>query len=1315
MSTTGQVIGTVVGAVVGFWTGGLSYVALGAAIGGAIGGYIDPPKGPHTIGPRLEDRKVQGYTYGFKLPRFYGTMETAGCVIWVEGDQYVEHKNTKKTGGKGGGSKSTSTTYTYSVTFAVALAQCTERAIIGVRKIRIGTTIFYDAGSNDLDSIIASNLTQALSWKFYDGRDDQEPDPRMQADRGVGNVSGRPGLCYLVIYDLDLTEKFSNTLAAAQVKVELVAEIGAASLSADALMTMDATVNSYDRRVGGMFSDSSSCSYSVIQHDSFYSTAQSVWFYKYVFGEGQSRTASSATGISITTQTVDNYIVDSDRAFCIFQVIPPYPNNDRYNLWFYEPFEAAASSATYYDADMSVYKIKRVAVSGDEWFFASHEGMEITKFINGDWELKSSASYSVGTLALSDSFVFCSKFEAYDAATLTIYKFARSDLSLVDTWTTTYTGKIFALTAVDDTLVCSWVTGGAILAWHNGAYVDNLGVLAQAIANNTTNDCVAWLKAISLYPPCFVFGSDRVAQNYQVYLGHPTFIRQPAKLRDVITSECSLVGLDSTDLNLTSLTNSDVRGYASIGASSVRSALEPLQAAWPFDVTQSGYKVKFISRGGASVVTIPETDLGTREGKSQQESLLVTEREMSEQIASTVTISYLDADRDYETTEQNSYRPGTTSVSERRVELALVMTAEEAAQAADVLLKKEWAERISIGPFTLPPTYSNLEAADIVTIQHRGRSVVAVLTKVNYLPDGRVECYAKATSGAAYTSTAQGSTPLSVPPSVVPLRGTTQAVLLDIPMLLAAQDTPGISAAVYGKASGWPGGVLLRSDDSGQTWGSQTGFLNASEVFTATTALPTGISTLVDAASTLTVTADWSGADLFSITDAQLFNLGNIAAFGADGRWEILAFKTVVDNTVSYTLSDFLRGRFGTEWAMSLHQIGDRLVMLDANNADFIGLPLATINSLRLWRAVTDGDVISSAPDIQHVYAGVNLKPLSPVYLDGSRHPTTFDWSLDWTARSRTPVEPFAGLATPLGESSELWDVEVWNSTYTTMKRTFSSLTAAHLDYTSTQQTSDFSAAQPTLYLKIFQISATVGRGYPLQNSISCVIKTDGTNYSPTVLSLSPLLYYKLDGNTTTVIDAGSAASNATASGSGITYQQSSLLTAATPGFSFLGSGSGGITSPHLAAMNGAYSVVLLVKPTSLAADNGLFHKGNAAVSGQEGHYVRIGTNGKIYVDLFNGTWSLNGTTNAAISVNEQAHFVFVYNGATQYTIYKNGSLFETLTLAAAAINNTTSLSIMCAYYNAGPVISLVGYMDEFTWFTTQLSAAQADQLYKES
>ena len=102
MSSAGQAIGYVVGAIAGYFTGGASYVLLGAAIGGAIGSALDPPKGPNIVGPRLSDRRVQVASYGYQLPRLYGTMEGAGCVFWVEGDSLAEHEHKKRQGGKGG-------------------------------------------------------------------------------------------------------------------------------------------------------------------------------------------------------------------------------------------------------------------------------------------------------------------------------------------------------------------------------------------------------------------------------------------------------------------------------------------------------------------------------------------------------------------------------------------------------------------------------------------------------------------------------------------------------------------------------------------------------------------------------------------------------------------------------------------------------------------------------------------------------------------------------------------------------------------------------------------------------------------------------------------------------------------------------------------------------------------------------------------------------------------------------------------------------------------------------------------------------------
>ena len=55
---SGQSIGSIIGGIIGVvltpFTGGASLLVTSAlmAAGGLIGGLLDPPKGPHTVGPR---------------------------------------------------------------------------------------------------------------------------------------------------------------------------------------------------------------------------------------------------------------------------------------------------------------------------------------------------------------------------------------------------------------------------------------------------------------------------------------------------------------------------------------------------------------------------------------------------------------------------------------------------------------------------------------------------------------------------------------------------------------------------------------------------------------------------------------------------------------------------------------------------------------------------------------------------------------------------------------------------------------------------------------------------------------------------------------------------------------------------------------------------------------------------------------------------------------------------------------------------------------------------------------------------------------
>ena len=64
----------------------------------------------------------------------------------------------------------------------------------------------------------------------------------------------------------------------------------------------------------------------------------------------------------------------------------------------------------------------------------------------------------------------------------------------------------------------------------------------------------------------------------------------------------------------------------------------------------------------------------------------------------------------------------------------------------------------------------------------------------------------------------------------------------------------------------------------------------------------------------------------------------------------------------------------------------------------------------------------------------------------------------------------------PLGEAEERYEVDILDGA--TVKRTLTATTPA-ATYTAAQQTADFGAPQPSVSLRIYQLSATRGRGTP--------------------------------------------------------------------------------------------------------------------------------------------------------------------------------------------------------------------------------------------
>lgn len=1105
--SAGQWIGTIAGAVAGFFLGG--NVALGASLGGMLGGIIDPPKGPSVTGPRLDDQSFTASSLGVPLARGYGTFPVAGNIVWLEGDQYREVTTTEEQGGKGGGGQEV-TSYKYYATFAVSLLRVTDPSqTVKLRRLWIGTDLVYDAAdfadtvlpppvgtvfADKLDSIIASSAVgQGVNFTFYSGTDDQTPNPRWQADKGVNAVSGFPGRAYIVIEDLDLT-KYSNTLAMAQVKAELSVSSSTSTWIKYADLYDTDGVSPEVRKIYSVNPTPVGIEYYIEKSTELYNIPYAIDHYELVLGEdhrlidsleipdefGTPYTWTSPASITLCQSDANIHISVQER------LASPITRVRFFNIGQDNEF-----SPSYITSDMP-YAGGMTAChdAGETFIFGGLSTQAIRKFIGTNLSGKTSASYSILSGGVSENYLF--GVANISSSQTTVYKFSRDDLSLIDTYTQSVPNGSATIYVESDSVFFTLALNH-VYRWESGVVVADLGAVSRYVVSPLSSRPLSWFYVKNTDPPFVeVVFQDTNNVPQQLDIGYSIVPAAVASLRDIVESECGIAGVSASDLDLSALTDSDVRGYRISQSGSIRSALEQLQACFPFDLAQSGYKLRFVSRGGASLATILETDLGTHRSGDDASVLLPFVREMDSQLATKISVRHLDPIREYDIGEQYAERPALNSLNERTIDLSVVMTADEAAKVADILLSKEWVERVDIGPFNLPPTWKGIEAADIVTIEHRGQAHTARVTRAEYLNDGMITCSAKLSAAQSYTSTAVGETPAITGQSLVALKGTSTGIFLDVPVVAAQQNNVGMSFAAYGVASGWPGCVTLRSDDAGNSYQSVFSTNASASVFRANTSLGIGRTGIVDASSSLTISEVSRNPSLSSISLSSAASGQNLAAVGIDGRWEILSFLTVVDNgDDTWTVSDFVRGRYGTEWAIPLHQTGDMFILLSPSSVGFFGLPSAALGAARLYRTVTQGANLDSAQDESYTYLAENLRPLSPIMIKGHRDPITYDWHISWVRRSRLPVEPFSGVVTPIGESSEVYEVDVCDSSFSTVKRTFSGITSESLVISSANQISDYGANVTTVYLRVAQVSTVVGRGRQAEQSLTHVLPDD--------------------------------------------------------------------------------------------------------------------------------------------------------------------------------------------------------------------------------
>lgn len=1052
----------------------------GNILGLGIPGWLDKKFGPpEQEPPAIGDLSVQSSTYGVGIGRVHGKIAVLGNVIWLEGNQMRPVISKKKQGGKGGSSGQTVETVSYFATFAVALCDAPPEGISAVTRIWVGNDLIYNGDADDFATIYAggknvsgkpgiaqmfNSAGRAGSIRVYSGADDQMPDSRMEADIGAGLCPAFRGTCYAVLYDWPL-EKYGNTIAGTQVKVELVT---AASNENPTLIT-SVSVRAPTSTTGS----DTACAFMLDEDGSSYvlnrEDSGNIFGYRLLSnGRYASRRWDANIGGNPIPLSGD---IDAN-TFCSFSVSADvlYVGDDQYSL----------QSGT---------------VNGTSLVFRRGDYLVITREFSGQTEIRvydANAEYSpfvdLSPLA-SVSYPVLVQLAITDAGTLigmeedgeTIVVLDCSDLTETSSFT-------LASTFLFD------AEAGQSAAYFDGDYF----YVVDSSSNEMIIISVADEQEVGRYtlptpgahqsPPNirikvkygiiarFMSGNHSGALPSKIYyMKSPLSSGGTAYLSDVVEAELIRSEfIRPEDVDVSDLATDILRGYRLAGSKTIATCIQPLQAAYPFDLVMSGYQIKAVRRGGSASVSIPIEYLDARNFGSEIGVQLESNREMDSQLPRQVIVKHLDPARDYDPNEQySSERLSTASVDSVSLDMPLSFTPDEAAKVADVTLNVAWVQRTEC-KFKLPPTYLNLEPCDVVSVSADYGAFELMITEANVSASGIVDITAIYNSSPAYTSQAVGGDGIDVVQEI-PLSGNAEIFLIDCPSIRNVDNEHGFGAAMAGTTSTFPGGMLFRSDDNEQTWRNVQSWDLPVTCGYARTPLAAHDGLVIDRTSTLQV--DLITGELESITEAQMMTGLHWCAYGADERWELIRFSTAtLQSDGSYIISNLLRGLRGTEWATGLHEDADQFIFLDDADTMFIGADAADLAINKQWRGIANGQTISDGTTINFAYRGVNLMPLSPVH--GSATLSVNDWIFAWDKRTRWQGSLWkTGVSLIMGEASESYQIDIMDGA--DVVRTLTAATET-VTYTSAQQVADFGSNQTTIEAMVYMISADVGRGFPL-------------------------------------------------------------------------------------------------------------------------------------------------------------------------------------------------------------------------------------------
>jgi len=516
-----------------------------------------------------------------------------------------------------------------------------------------------------------------------------------------------------------------------------------------------------------------------------------------------------------------------------------------------------------------------------------------------------------------------------------------------------------------------------------------------------------------------------------------------------------------TDFDVSEVSG-DLVGYVQAEVTSARALLAPLLEVFRIDAIEEAGRLRFRSRGAASLAPRSLEVLADLE----DEAVWRETRGHDSDFAAEVVISSYNPALDYEQASARSRRTRTQSKRLLSYDLPAVLAQETAVAAAEAAVREQWVSRRVLN-FSLSPAEIGLQPGDPIQLPEVGGTFL--VSSVEEGPVRRIEARQHLSSAS--------SAPVAEVPGPVGGGAASDAFvpvlhLMDLPRFASGAGESFARAAAMARP--WQR-IVLSSSMTTESYVARASLDRPARIGRLTAPLGAGaVCGRFDRSVSVELELFFGGLSS-AAAQAVLGGENRLAVRADNGVWEILSFVHAAEVSPNrWRLTTLLRGLAGTEDAMAAGaSTGAPVVLLDEAVVP-LGLTAEDRGRSMNWLAegtVAPGNRVGPVTFMGGLRAET---PLAPVHLRGRR--LTDGLSLSWIRRGRIEPDDWNAAEIMLDEPEERYRVEILHGSE--VKRA-AEVTAPQFLYPEADELEDFGHLQPVLAFRVRQAGRAVPLGLP--------------------------------------------------------------------------------------------------------------------------------------------------------------------------------------------------------------------------------------------